>query len=135
MIPRICRASLARPALPLSFSVKGSRISQRCLSRSVPNANAEAHSDNRLRFPGALQAKFTTDLSFENPKEKEAIPCYRVVDSEGVVVDKSYKRDISDEEAIKLYENMLGISIMDQVCMQAQRQGISNKQFTGIQRD
>jgi 2-oxoisovalerate dehydrogenase E1 component alpha subunit len=76
-----------------------------------------------MRFPGALEAKFTTSLKFENPKEKEVIPCYRVMDSEGVIVDQSYKRDFSDEEALKLYTNMVGVSIMDLICLDAQRQG------------
>jgi 2-oxoisovalerate dehydrogenase E1 component alpha subunit len=81
------------------------------------------HGNEGMRFPGALEAKFTTSLKFENPKEKEVIPCYRVMDSEGVIVDKSYKRDFSDEEALKLYTNMVGVSIMDLICLDAQRQG------------
>jgi 2-oxoisovalerate dehydrogenase E1 component alpha subunit len=76
-----------------------------------------------LRFPGAEGAKFTTTLKFENPQEKGVIPCYRVMDSEGVIVDKSYTRDISDGEAIKLYTHMVGVSIMDLICLDAQRQG------------
>lgn len=47
------------------------------------------------------------------------------MDSEGVIVDKTYKRDFSDEEAIKLYTDMLGVSIMDLICLDAQRQGMS----------
>jgi 2-oxoisovalerate dehydrogenase E1 component alpha subunit len=62
-------------------------------------------------------------MVFENPKDREVIPCYRVMDSEGVLVDKSYNRDITDKEALKLYTNMLGISIMDLICLDAQRQG------------
>jgi hypothetical protein len=81
------------------------------------------HRNEDMRFPGALEAKFTTNLKFENPKEKEVIPCYRVMDSEGVIVDKSYQRDFSDEEALKLYTNMVGVSIMDLICLDAQRQG------------
>lgn len=46
------------------------------------------------------------------------------MDSEGVIVDKTYKRDFSDEEAIKLYTDMLGVSIMDLICLDAQRQGV-----------
>jgi hypothetical protein len=76
-----------------------------------------------LRFPGALEAKFRTNMVFENPKDKEVIPCYRVMDSEGVIVDMSYTRDTTDSEAVKLYTNMLGVSIMDLICIDAQRQG------------
>jgi len=76
-----------------------------------------------MRFPGAERAKFTTSLKFENLKEKGVIPCYRVIDTEGVIVDNSYKRDISDEEAVNLYQHMVGVSIMDLICLDAQRQG------------
>jgi 2-oxoisovalerate dehydrogenase E1 component alpha subunit len=76
-----------------------------------------------LRFPGALEAKFTTSLKLHNPKENGVFPCYRVMDTEGAIVDRSYKRDISDEEAVKLYTTMVGVSIMDLICLDAQRQG------------
>jgi 2-oxoisovalerate dehydrogenase E1 component alpha subunit len=45
------------------------------------------------------------------------------MDSEGKIVDESYKRDFTDEEAVKLYETMVGVSIMDLICLDAQRQG------------
>ena len=116
------RASLARNGLPLSISKRVCRVAPRCFS--ISTTRATEHHDNRLRFPGALEAKFTTDLKFENPRDKGVIPCYRVIDSEGVVVDQSYKRDLSDDEAVKLYTNMLGVSIMDLICLDAQRQGM-----------
>ena len=95
-----------------------------CLPRYFSaKASLCKHGNEGMRFPGALEAKFTTSLKFENPKEKEIIPCYRVMDSEGVIVDKSYERDFSDEEALKLYTNMVGVSIMDLICLDAQRQG------------
>lgn len=105
------RRSQCRLPLPLHRSFNASAYLR-------GSQNAES-----TRFPGALEAKFTTDLKFEDPKEKEVIQCYRVMDSEGVVVDKDYERDFSDEEALKMYTNMLGTSIMDLICLDAQRQG------------
>jgi 2-oxoisovalerate dehydrogenase E1 component alpha subunit len=40
-----------------------------------------------------------------------------------VVVDEAFKPDISDEEVIRLYKDMLFISIMDLIMFDAQRQG------------
>jgi 2-oxoisovalerate dehydrogenase E1 component alpha subunit len=40
-----------------------------------------------------------------------------------VVVDESFKPDISDEEVIRLYKDMVFISIMDLIMFDAQRQG------------
>jgi 2-oxoisovalerate dehydrogenase E1 component alpha subunit len=40
-----------------------------------------------------------------------------------VVVDSSFQPDISDEQVIKLYTDMLYISILDMIMFEAQRQG------------
>ncbi|KAI9669764.1 MAG: hypothetical protein M1829_005019 [Trizodia sp. TS-e1964] len=46
------------------------------------------------------------------------------MDSEGIIVDESRApKDVSDAEAIKLYRDMLTVSIMDLIMFDAQRQG------------
>lgn len=45
------------------------------------------------------------------------------MDSDGVVRDASFTQDISNEEAIKLYTDMITVSIMDIIMFDAQRQG------------
>ena len=52
------------------------------------------------------------------------MPTYRVLDQDGVVVDKeAHSPDISDEEAIRLYKDMVTVSVMDIIMFDAQRQG------------
>lgn len=52
------------------------------------------------------------------------MPTYRVLDQDGVVVHKQAKSpDISDEEAIRLYKDMVAVSVMDVIMFDAQRQG------------
>lgn len=51
------------------------------------------------------------------------MPTYRVVDQHGVVVDTSFEPDLSETEIVKLYTDMLYISIMDLIMFDAQRQG------------
>lgn len=52
------------------------------------------------------------------------MPTYRVLDQDGVVVDKeAHAPDISDEEAIRLYKDMVTVSVMDVIMFDAQRQG------------
>ena len=121
-IPRVC---LARAGSTLTTAARPSRVAagRRAFSKTAKALNAE-HKDDRLRFPGALEAKFTTEMKFANPKDAGVIPCYRVIDSEGKIVDENYKRDFSDEDAIKLYLDMVGVSIMDLICLDAQRQGM-----------
>jgi 2-oxoisovalerate dehydrogenase E1 component alpha subunit len=106
------RAAPSTPrALRTPLQVRaGSSVSQR------PNSDF-------VSFPGALKSAFTTELSFETPETYTALPTYRVVDQHGVVVDSSFQPDISDEQVIKLYTDMLYISILDMIMFEAQRQG------------
>lgn len=62
-------------------------------------------------------------MKFENPDDYQALPTYRVVDQQGEVVDHSWQPDLSDKDVLKLYNDMLFISIMDLIMFDAQRQG------------
>ncbi len=73
-----------------------------------------------VRFPGAVDSKFSNKLSFY--QTPEAIPTYRCMNQDGEIIDPSYKPD-SDALALEMYENMLKISIMDIIMFDAQRQG------------
>lgn len=71
-----------------------------------------------------MNSQFTTKLNFNRATEDDAMPTYRVLDQDGVVVDKQAKSpDISDEEAIRLYKDMVTVSVMDVIMFDAQRQG------------
>lgn len=62
----------------------------------------------RVRFPGAVNSKFTTEMAFINPQDGSGIPTYRVMDSDGVLVDAGRKKlDVSNEEILTWYRNML----------------------------
>jgi len=63
-------------------------------------------------------------MSFVRPSQLDAIPTYRILDQDGVIVDKD--RDppsIPDAELIKMYTDMVTVSIMDVIMFDAQRQG------------
>jgi 2-oxoisovalerate dehydrogenase E1 component alpha subunit len=61
-----------------------------------------------VHFPGAVNSKFVSNLTFERPSTHTAIPTYRVMDQDGIIVDKNRKPpDVSDEEALTWYKNML----------------------------
>ncbi|KAL2044740.1 hypothetical protein N7G274_002515 [Stereocaulon virgatum] len=79
---------------------------------------------DHVHFPGAVNSKFTTDLAFEHPSTHPAMPTYRVMSSDGIIVDESRKpSDISNEEIVTWYKNMLTVNIMDLIMFDAQRQG------------
>lgn len=90
--------------------------------RAASSVSQRPNSDH-VSFPGALKSAFVSSLSFEHPESYTALPTYRVVDQHGVVVDQSFTPDISDEAVVKLYKDMLFISIMDLIMFDAQRQG------------
>ena len=61
-----------------------------------------------MLFPGAVKSKFVSELSFVDPSTHPAIPTYRVMDSEGVVVDKNWVlADASEEDVVGWYKNMV----------------------------
>lgn len=76
-----------------------------------------------VMFPGAVKSAFVNTLKFENPQTYPALPTYRAVDQHGVVVDPAFDPDLADEEVVKLYKDMLTVSIMDLIMFDAQRQG------------
>ncbi|POR33106.1 2-oxoisovalerate dehydrogenase subunit alpha, mitochondrial [Tolypocladium paradoxum] len=90
--------------------------------RAASSVSQRPHSDY-VSFPGALKSAFTSQLKYETPESNTALQTYRVLDQHGEVVDQSFKPDISDDEVVKLYTDMLYISIMDLIMFDAQRQG------------
>ncbi|KAK2074593.1 hypothetical protein P8C59_008788 [Phyllachora maydis] len=62
-------------------------------------------------------------MKFEEPQNYAAMPTYRAVDPNGDMVDPTFVPDLSDEAVVKLYRDMLTVSIMDVIMFDAQRQG------------
>lgn len=91
-------------------------------TRAASSVSQRPNSDY-VSFPGALKSAFASELRFETPASYSALPTYRVVDQHGEVVDHSFQVDISDGDVVKLYKDMLYISIMDLIMFDAQRQG------------
>lgn len=95
--------------------------------RQVPSPTSISRTSlilNRVHFPGAVNSKFTTAMSFHAADENNAIPTYRILDQDGSPVDKTRSLPpISDAEILKMYEDMLTVSVMDLIMFDAQRQG------------
>ncbi|KAG0158137.1 hypothetical protein PDIDSM_5650 [Penicillium digitatum] len=77
-----------------------------------------------IRFPGAVNSTFTSEMAFLKASDLPAIPTYRVMDADGHQVNKTrLAPDVTNEEVLAWYKNMLSISVMDVVMFEAQRQG------------
>lgn len=62
----------------------------------------------RVQFPGAVNSKFTTEMSFINPTDLPSIPTFRVMNSDGELLDPNRKPlGVSNEEILTWYKNML----------------------------
>ncbi|KAF3084083.1 hypothetical protein TWF569_000019 [Orbilia oligospora] len=85
----------------------------------------QRHGSDRLVFPGAVNSKFTNRLRFRMSDPNEAIETYRVMDTEGQIVDETHGLDFESlkEQTLKMYKSMVTISIMDQIMYDSQRQG------------
>jgi 2-oxoisovalerate dehydrogenase E1 component alpha subunit len=111
------------PLRGLSMAASGPAVTPSCLSRRAASSLSQRPNSEFVSFPGALKSAFTSSMKFENSEDYKALPTYRVVDQQGDVVDRSWQPDCSDEEVVKLYNDMLFISIMDLIMFDAQRQG------------
>lgn len=75
-----------------------------------------------MRFPGAVDSKFTSALQFEHPSTYAAIPTYRAMNPDGDIIDPSIT-PTSDKLALEMYNSMLLVAIMDPIMFDSQRQG------------
>ncbi|KAK4506599.1 hypothetical protein PRZ48_000331 [Zasmidium cellare] len=98
-----------------------SSLCSRCQQRW--SSVSQKPGSDRVHFPGAVNSRFTSNLDFARATEEDAMPTYRVLDQEGQVIDQNHAPDIGDEEAIRLYKDMVSVSIMDLIMFDAQRQG------------
>lgn len=96
--PRI--AALPRWQRPFSAAAAAQGI------RQPPDADT-------VNFPGAVQSKFTSSLTFHRPQDTPAMPTYRYLNADGVVVDTARTLDIGRDKARKMYRDMVVTSVMD----------------------
>lgn len=94
------------PYSKMEFGLSAARIRSVCYElRNRLNTFSSIYS---VHFPGAVNSKFTTHMSFQQPSTHPAIPTYRVMDSDGVIVNKDRETpDVTDEEILTWYKNML----------------------------
>lgn len=56
-------------------------------SYSTGARRSEDDHQDKPRFPGALNSRYTEKLEFDDPEDGQAIPVYRVMDRNGKVLD------------------------------------------------
>ncbi|CAM4803634.1 unnamed protein product [Rotaria magnacalcarata] len=64
----------------------------------------------------------TTKLEFLPSKAKSIIPKYRIMDTNGNIINKNEMPNFSDNQLIKMYKDMTMLETMDNILFQSQRQ-------------
>ncbi|TQS31552.1 hypothetical protein Golomagni_08161, partial [Golovinomyces magnicellulatus] len=114
---------LQRVPLKSTASLAGHPLRLRAVQTRAASSVSQRPNSDYVSFPGALKSAFTSQLKFESPESYNALPTYRVVDQHGTIVDSSFEPDLSEEAIVKLYKDMLFVSVMDLIMFDAQRQG------------
>ncbi|GJC87513.1 2-oxoisovalerate dehydrogenase subunit alpha, mitochondrial [Colletotrichum liriopes] len=127
---RILRRAPLRGAAPRTggttaapFAAPSTTTASRTQSRRAASSLSQRPNANHVSFPGAVKSAFTSTLKFETPGDYPAVPTYRVVDQNGAIVDDAFVPDLGEDGIVKLYKDMVFISVMDLIMFDAQRQG------------
>lgn len=74
-----------------------------------------------MQGPWTSTDKFTNSIQFI--QKQETLQAYRVMDHTGTVFDADHDPNLSKEQVLKCYKDMLLLHTMDGILYDAQRQG------------
>lgn len=90
---------------------------------SLPEqAPSQEDDEEMFSFPG-LKVRYSCDMKFIPETLNEALPCYRLLCSNGERLDPSSPIEVDKEMCLKMYDNMVTLQVMDTIFYDAQRQG------------
>ncbi|DAZ95271.1 TPA: hypothetical protein N0F65_007761 [Lagenidium giganteum] len=102
-----------------------SRLALRALAarRAVASvSNSKAPFSSLGFFPGT-ELPYVPELVFQDPAERDRIPCYRILNEAGEIVDGAKDPELGQDVCTQIYANMLRLNAMDNIFYDAQRQG------------
>ncbi|KAJ0086731.1 hypothetical protein Patl1_08195 [Pistacia atlantica] len=86
---------------------------------------SDSDDEQALDFPGGM-VSYTSEMRFISESQEKRIPCYRVLDDNGEIINGSDLEpgtSVSKEVAVKMYNDMVTLQMMDNIFYEAQRQG------------
>ena len=107
-----CRLGYLKTTHPAGRLLPGNSANQSWVIRTSGhirrNSISQRPGSDHVHFPGAVNSKFTSNMDFIHPAENTAIPTYRVMDSDGVILDPSHEsQDLKPEDILTWYKNMV----------------------------
>eukprot|EP00850_Spirogloea_muscicola_P024794 SM001516S01689 [mRNA] locus=s1516:632:1533:+ [translate_table: standard] len=70
-----------------------------------------------------LRMAFTPRLEFVPEEPPDAVPCFRMLGTDGGLVADHEPNEVGQELAVRMYEAMVQLQVMDTIFFEAQRQG------------
>ncbi|KAL5703770.1 3-methyl-2-oxobutanoate dehydrogenase (2-methylpropanoyl-transferring) [Ranunculus cassubicifolius] len=92
------------------------------VDKEIDSSDDQENQKQALDFPGG-RVTFTSHLRFLPETPPNRIHCYRVLDDNGNTIMGSNFKQVSKEIAVKIYNQMVTLQIMDTIFYEAQRQG------------
>jgi 2-oxoisovalerate dehydrogenase E1 component alpha subunit len=71
-------------------------------------------------------------MKFIPESSSRRIPCYRVLDEDGRIIPDSDFIPVSEKLAVRMYEQMATLQVMDHIFYEAQRQGRISFYLTSV---
>ncbi|KAG2529325.1 hypothetical protein BBO99_00003422 [Phytophthora kernoviae] len=89
---------------------------------TATKAHARALSSNLGCFPGT-KMPFVPEMVFRDPRDDDLIPCSRILNEEGDIVEGAQDPELGRDICTQIYSNMIRLNTMDNIFYDAQRQG------------
>jgi 2-oxoisovalerate dehydrogenase E1 component alpha subunit len=80
-------------------------------------------SEDNILYNGIRSTKFVKEPVIVMPENYEAIPIYRVIESDGNLLDSSQEPKLSRETIEKCFRDMVTLNALDKIMYESQRQG------------
>ncbi|CAI5733779.1 unnamed protein product [Hyaloperonospora brassicae] len=94
----------------------------RQLPRLVRRRYLSTVSSSNCFFPGTSMP-LVPHVVFQDPQHNAILPCFRIIDEDGDVMDGATDPQLSRDLCTKIYRQMIRLNTMDNILYDAQRQG------------
>ncbi|EGC32402.1 3-methyl-2-oxobutanoate dehydrogenase [Dictyostelium purpureum] len=117
----------SRVLLNLSKNNGLKRVASNYLNRSVVSTSSKTNGirsfSSKVNEIKEEKENFQYTNNLEVQELKHYIPCYTIMNQEGIVQSPEQDPNFSKEEVVKMYSTMVTLSVMDSVLYDVQRQG------------
>ncbi|OAY58372.1 2-oxoisovalerate dehydrogenase subunit alpha 1, mitochondrial [Manihot esculenta] len=93
--------------------------------------SSDDESSQSLDFPGGKVA-YISEMRFISESNQKRIPCYRLLNDNGELINGSDFHQVTEELAVKMYSKMVTLQQMDTIFYEAQRQGRISFYLTSV---